>query len=479
MRTAHAVVGIVLSAAGCVDWDNAATACSTDSASCIAAADTGADTDATDVRVCAPNETVCSAAVLKACDADGRSFVTIASCATPELCQISGTTGCVPPTCAAGATSCSGKISRECNGGRTGWSDIETCRIACVGDGVCATVVRATTRDLHTCAFLSDRAVRCWGENDSGQLGIGTSNSGPTTIPKSTGVANAVSIVAGGFHTCALLDDKTVSCWGGNGNGQLGIGLSTNLPTPTPVGLSAVKGIALGDQHTCAWFLDGTMKCWGDNFSGQLGDATNIDSNVPTSVALSGVEQVAAGGEHTCALVTGGTVKCWGRNSRGQLGDNTDTDRNVPTAVVGLPTRVAEIAAGRYHTCAITADNQVLCWGFGIATGSTVDRLTPAYASISAAAHIAAGAEHTCALMTTGGVGCWGSGFWGQLGDGTFADHLDAVFIESGFSQIAAGGYSTCGIKTDGTLKCWGQNTFGELGDGTTEKRGSPTTVNW
>ena len=144
---------------------------------------------------------------------------------------------------------------------------------------------------------------------------------------------------------------------GSNGSGQLGDDTTTQRSTPVNVsGLaSGVTALAAGDGHTCALTTGGGVKCWGSNFSGQLGDGTTNQRSTPVDVAglASGVIALAAGGYHTCALTTGGGVKCWGSNYYGQLGDGTTSDRSTPVNVAGLVSGVTALAAGSSHTCAL------------------------------------------------------------------------------------------------------------------------------
>jgi len=185
--------------------------------------------------------------------------------------------------------------------------------------------------------------------------------------------------------------------------------------------------IAAGDYHTCALTTTGGVKCWGDNFSGQLGDGTTTKRVTPVDVSglTSGVSAIAAGASHTCALTTTGGVKCWGNNSAGQLGDGTaPTNSSTPVDVSGLTSGVSAIAAGGFHTCALTTTGGVKCWGYNkfgqLGDGTKTARFTPVDVSglTSGVSAIAAGVSHTCALTTTGGVKCWGDNFFGQLGNG-------------------------------------------------------------
>jgi alpha-tubulin suppressor-like RCC1 family protein len=207
------------------------------------------------------------------------------------------------------------------------------------------------------------------------------------------------------------------------------------------VGLgSGVAAIAAGGEHTCALTSGGGVKCWGANGAGQLGDGTTTWRSTPVDVVGlgSGVSAIAASGYHTCALASGGGVKCWGRNSYGQLGDGTTTDRNTPVDVVGLANGAAAIAAGYWHTCALmdlTSGGGVKCWGWNtsgqLGDGTTIQRSTPVNVVRlgSGVAAIATGWFHTCTLTTDGGVKCWGWDGYGQLGLGTITYRTTPVDV--------------------------------------------------
>ena len=314
---------------------------------------------------------------------------------------------------------------------------------------------------------------------------------GLTTSPASAQVplADITQVAVGREHTCALTTGGGVKCWGRNIEGQLGDGTTTQRTTPVDVsGLtSGVSAIAVGGSHTCAVTTGGGVKCWGLNGNGQLGDGTTSQRTTPVDVSglTSGVSAIAAGQFHTCALTTGGGVKCWGLNSGGQLGDGTTTQRTTPVDVSGLTSGVSAIAAVFNHTCALTTGGGVKCWGNNgsgqIGDGTTTQRLTPVDVSglTSGVSTVAAGGSHTCALTTSGGLKCWGSNAGGQLGDGTTTQRLTPVDVSglgSGVSAIAAGGNHTCAVTTGG-VKCWGFNGNGQLGDGTTTQRATPVDV--
>jgi alpha-tubulin suppressor-like RCC1 family protein len=364
------------------------------------------------------------------------------------------------------------------------------------------TEIIMSTGRYHTCAILDDGSVNCWGHNAYDQLGDGTTNSRYTPGPTSSLGTDrtAVAIAPGEYHTCAILDDGSVSCWGYNMYGQLGDGTTTNRNTPT---LTSSLGtdrtavaIAAGSYHTCVILDDGSVSCWGSNDNGQLGDGTTTDRHTPNQTSSLGTDRtavaIAAGKYHTCAILDDGSVSCWGFNERGQLGDGTTTNRSTPTQTSSLGTdrTAVAISAVTWHTCALLDDESLSCWGYNmygqLGDGTTTDRHTPTQTSSlgtdRTAVAIAVGCFHTCAILDDGSVSCWGSNSFVQLGDGTATGrHTPTQTSSLGHDRTAvdiiAGFRHTCAILDDGSVSCWGRNNLGQLGDGTTTDRNTPTAI--
>jgi alpha-tubulin suppressor-like RCC1 family protein len=323
----------------------------------------------------------------------------------------------------------------------------------------------------HTCALTTGGGAQCWGRNNYGQLGNGTTTDSSTPVDVSGLASGVTAISAGNWQTCALTTGGGVKCWGYNYWGQLGNGTTSDSSTPVDVsGLTrGVAAISAGGLHTCDLTTGGGVKCWGAGYG---------TTPVEVSGLTSGVAAVSAGEFHTCALTTTGGLKCWGENNAGQLGNGTTTG-SAPVDVSGLTSGVAAISAGGYHTCALTTAGGVKCWGNNfngqLGNGTTTGSTTPVDVSglTSAVGGVSAGLYHTCALTTGGGVKCWGNNGFGQLGNGTTTTGsttpVDVAGLTSGVAAVSAGGLGlhTCALTTAGGVQCWGYNGFGQLGDGT------------
>lgn len=340
--------------------------------------------------------------------------------------------------------------------------------------------------DYHTCAVLDTGAVRCWGYANEGQVGLGNRNQiGDNETPGSVGPVSlgtgrtATAITAGGNHTCAVLDDGNVRCWGLGEFGQLGyggtasIGDNEQVSSAGPVNLTAgrtAKAITAGAFHTCAVLDTDTVRCWGLGSNGQLGyGATGAVLNpalVADPVDLGDgrtARAITAGFAHTCAILDNGGVRCWGLNDVGQLGygnkvsigDNEPADAAGPVDLGAERTAIA-ISSGGEHTCAVLDNGQLRCWGSGLygqlgngSLSAIGDDERPGFVAAvdlgagRTATAVAAGIFHTCARLDDGSVRCWGNGADGRLGHCSRADIGDDETpgsigtVDVGFGGIA------------------------------------------
>ncbi len=400
---------------------------------------------------------------------------------------------------------------------------------------------------FHSCAIVAG-TVRCWGYGGDGALGYGNTNSiGDNESPGLAGAVNlgpgrtATALGVGYWHTCALLDDDSVRCWGYNGNGELGIG-NPALPTigddETPNTIAPVslgggaKAITSGRAHNCVIMkADSSVRCWGHGFAGQLGYGNQErigDNELPSTVAPVSLgagrtaKAISAGDFHTCAILDDDTVRCWGYSGAGALGygfasnlPGEGVGDNEPASDFGpvmlgtamVPRTAKAIGAGGAHTCVILDTDMVECWGTGgggrlgygngNTTGSTMTTLPgqigPLDLGPRTAKAITAGGDFTCAVLDDSTVRCWGVGTFGQIGypntitvgDSPPSPSVAAagpVALGAGrtATAVTAGVQHTCAQLDDGSVRCWGRGSIGQLGycsDVTIGDTESPATV--
>jgi len=250
-----------------------------------------------------------------------------------------------------------------------------------------------------------------------------------------------------------------------------------------------------GAPNVCGVTTSGEAYCWGRNVFGELGDGSTQDHPAPTLVTGGrSFGAVAVGKDYfACGLTTSGAAYCWGRNEFGQLGNGTFANSSTPTAVSGGLSFVA-IVTGFYHACGLTATGDAYCWGNNSLgqLGNGGSGLSPQPVLVTGGhtftALSAAGGQHTCGLSADGVLRCWGLNTFGQLGvgpigpeqcPGAAACSKTPVAVTGGllFSSVSAGGWHTCALTTTGVLYCWGDNEYGELGDGSAVNRSQPVKV--
>jgi E3 ubiquitin-protein ligase HERC3 len=413
---------------------------------------------------------------------------------------------CNPNPCENGGTCAAGgdTFTCECAAGYSGntcATNIDECSPnPCQNDGTCAdgvdgftctcaagyagetcqpVTLQVVSVTAGRCALFDDGSVKCWGNNSDGQLGRGDTMSrgdepgemGDALLPVALGTGRSVkSLTAGYAHTCALLDDNSVRCWGYNATGQLGQGDTISrgdepgemgdalLPVTLGTGRSA-KNVTAGGSYVCALLDDNSVKCWGYNATGQLGQGDTIsrgdepgemgDALLPVALGTGrSANSLAAGSLHACALLDDNSVKCWGDNRGGQLGQGDLSKRGDGAGEMGDALMPIALGTGRL------------------------------------AKSVTTGGAHTCALLNDNAVKCWGFNLEGQLGQGDtssrgvatgqMGDAMSAVALGTGRSAkgVTSAGANTCAYLDDNSVKCWGYNNDGQLGQGDMTGRG-------
>jgi alpha-tubulin suppressor-like RCC1 family protein len=432
------------------------------------------------------------------------------------------------------ASSSNGVCALTMSGGVSCWGDDNPFPSAIAGLSKGVTGIAAG--GSHYCA-IHNGAVKCWGNNANGQLGDGTTTKRTTPTAVIGLDKDVISLDAGSNHTCALLISRSVKCWGANESGQLGDGSNMQRNTPTLVsGLSqnvtaisagktqtcaitggtikcwgnvsippspfrskpetiegisdsllggGVVNLALGEKHTCLLSYAGSILCWGNNTYGQLGNGTYSNHTTPREINTinDGIRNIVAGAYHTCLLTVNNMVYCWGKNEQGQLGIGDVQDIPYPVSVKNISNDIVSISAGWGHSCAQTRGGGVKCWGLNnygqLGSGNTTNTSLPTdVLNLSNNVRaITTGGTHACALLTDGGVKCWGNNSNGQLGTGDNQARSLAspvIGLDAGAIAIEAGANHTCALLNNGVVQCWGANGYGQLGDGTTTDQSNP-----
>jgi alpha-tubulin suppressor-like RCC1 family protein len=381
-----------------------------------------------------------------------------------------------------------GAAGQPCCGGDSCADGLE-----CKGSG-CGCVAGIASGSRHMCAILLDGSLWCWGANDLGQLGKLDPPFDPLPVQVTVLGANQTVAVSAQNHTCALRDDDIAMCWGDNGSGQsLPSSMEPEvLPTEVTWAQPATL-VAAGLSHSCAGREPGmpvVATCWGANGQNQLTSMAPapgpVDVNFDTDFA-----EIELGGTHSCARTAAGAVHCWGGNAQGQLAADPATVPTSPTLLAVAIDPAADIAVGRDHSCAST-DLGVMCWGRNdsgqLGDGSAMQQNAPVAAALPPEAgdiaSLAAGPHHTCALTVDGELWCWGSNDRGQLmlepdemGNDAYTHTPVRLVVGASVLAVATGTTHTCAMVDTGEILCWGTNTEGQIGDGGTSYAFSPTPV--
>ena len=330
--------------------------------------------------------------------------------------------------------------------------------------------------------------LNSWGGNAQGQLGIG--NTTYYSSPKQVGsLTNWSSIATGGtYHSHSIKTDGTLWSWGQNSNGQLGLGNTTARSSPTQVGaLTSWLYVSGGYFHSLATKTDGTLWSWGLNSSsGQLGLGNMTDYSSPKQIGSGTTWSYAIGGGYfSMAIKTDGTLWSWGQNSSGQLGLGNTTSYSSPKQI-GALTNWLTVSAGTYFAIAVKTNGTLWSWGsnngfqLGQSTAYNINRSSPVQVgALTNWLSISCGLYHAGAVKTDGTLWSWGTNNVGQLGLGNTTSYSSPKQIGSltGWSKVECGANNSSSIKTNGTLWTWGSNATGQLGLGDTTNRSSPNQV--
>ncbi|MEM9490772.1 MAG: hypothetical protein AAGC55_16615 [Myxococcota bacterium] len=405
-------------------------------------------------------------------------------CPPDTLCSNAGD-GCVPVTGGCGDGVIDSELDEQCDDGNV--RDDDQCSADCRSDKSCGNGIR----DVSTGEVCDDG-----NRDDSDSC--------------SADCQRRAAITAGARHTCVLLVDGRVRCWGDNSCGQLGLGHrepigddeAPSTAADVEVGGTVIQLVA-GDAFTCALLDDRRVRCWGDNSKGQLGQGSRemvIEPSEYTTITEGDetVTRLAAGAHHVCAITDTGQVRCWGDNTHGQLGDESNSNRGddakeMPPPNVDLGgTTTTAVAAGSAHTCAVSDRSEVRCWGYneygqlgygdqdprGGGTGEWPLDDNGVSGEDAAITALTLGNNHACVLLASGAVRCWGRGPDGETGHGTHSDFGDestdqmppkdtpivGAADRTEIVELIAGGAHTCAVLASGALHCWGDNDHSQLG---------------
>ena len=403
----------------------------------------------------------------------------IAGCV--EVAALGGGEPSEPGSGGSGGTGGSGGSGGIGGTGGSGGGHLPVCTPATPSP--CARIERIEAGGTFNCGIFDDGTTRCFGYNDSHQLGD------PTLSPSVYGSGVAHELLApkalslGQHHGCAL-DGTDLRCWGRNNLGQLGTGDAIYGSEPRFV-LAGADEVSTLSRSTCAR-VGGGVLCWGVLLNGQawLGTEEGEYTATPTPLAeLAGVTRVVVGSMFGCAVVGTDGVVCWGRGIMGQLGNGDTADSAEPVSVSGLAAPVKALAAGGEHVCALAGEPALVhCWGRfpHIGPANTEAAVLPVQPD-GEVVEIGSGWRHSCVLLTDGRVQCWGIDLHGELGHGKGDSEAPVTVVGlSDVVDLAVGFQHNCALRATGDLVCWGRNEYHQLGNGSDgDYEPTPVPVVW
>lgn len=357
---------------------------------------------------------------------------------------------------------------------------------------------------LHSCGIKMDNSLWCWGHNQYGQIGDGTTTTRLTPVPVSGGGQWLDVTARGGMYhsppnywasTCGIKLDGSLHCWGNNefnGLGRAG-GSAGNASVPTPVSFGGTwKRIHGGYNMACGIRSDDRLFCWGDDVFRQLGDGATLSTGYTA-------REVSGGGtwkmmdvdpwynRHACGIKSDDTLWCWGQGASGRLGNGSNANQGVPTAVTTTGvTTWKSVSTGYDATCGIKTDDTLWCWGSNN-QGQLARGFFSAYEPLPAQINTTNGATwkslslgdgSSCGIRTDDTLWCWGYGMEGNHGNGIISSQTVPVPVSGNrlWKQVSAD-WSVCGIQFDDTLWCWAENYFGSVGNNTDVQQDFPVPI--
>ncbi|WP_436176419.1 RCC1 domain-containing protein [Acidovorax sp. LjRoot66] len=329
--------------------------------------------------------------------------------------------------------------------------------------GASASATGVSVGESHSCAVTSAGAAKCWGANSKGQLGDGTVQPSMTPVAVA-GLAKGVKDVkVGKDFSCALLDDKSVRCWGSIVASQGEVAIS---------GVVDSSQIAAGPTHACAVSTNGEAYCWGDASKGQMGGVSSSTLTTGKAVnvpELSGAVKIATGKDATCAALKSGKTVCIGAAS------NLEGSIANPMQPLQLPNinDSVDVAINEGHACVLRASGTVACWGqnqfgqLGVPATSIISPTAVEVATLPPARSVSVGKGFSCAMLMDGKIQCWGANEVGQLGNGNEAVRSKTVIGITNAAFVSSGARHSCAVIEIGSyIQCWGSNESGLLGTG-------------